>query len=77
MAVKKITLNEDHLKLISAIKFEVFDFDEKESFSKLKRLARQLNLVDVIEPEMVDERTREMIKDYSEVNNGILDEINE
>ena len=37
MAVKKITLNEDHLKLISAIKFEVFDFDEKESFSKLKR----------------------------------------
>ena len=77
MAVKKITLNEDHLKLISAIKFEVFDFDEKESFSKLKRLARQLNLVDVIEPEMVDEKTREMIKAYSEVNNGILDEINE
>jgi hypothetical protein len=29
MAFKKITLNEDHLKLISSIKFEAFIFDGK------------------------------------------------
>ena len=77
MAVKKITLNEDHLRLISAIKFEVFDFDEKESFSRLKKLARQLNLVDAIDLDSVDEKTREMIKAYKNVNDGILDEIND
>ena len=27
MSIKKITLTEDHLKLISAMKFEAFDFD--------------------------------------------------
>lgn len=27
MSIKKISLNEDHLKLISAIRFEAFDFD--------------------------------------------------
>lgn len=77
MAVKKITLNEDHLKLISAIKFEEFDIDDKEGFSKLKKLTRKLNLIDAIKPEMVDEITREYIKMYSEVNEDIMNEIDD
>lgn len=34
MAFKKITFNEDHLKLISSIKFEAFEFDCKSDKSR-------------------------------------------
>lgn len=77
MAIKKITLNEDHLKLISAIRFEVFDFDEKESFSKLKRLARKLHLVDTVELSEVSEGERKRIKVLNEINDDIMKDIND
>lgn len=76
MAVKKITLNEDHLKLISEIRFEAFDFDEKENFSKLKRMARKLHLVDSVELSEVSERERKNIKILNEINEELMDEIN-
>ena len=76
MAIKKITLNEDHLKLISAIRFEVFDFDEKESFSKLKRLARKLKLVDAVELSEVSQEERNRIKVLNELNDDIMNDIN-
>lgn len=76
MAIKKITLNEDHLKLISAIRFEAFDFDEKESFSKLKKMARQLKLVDDVDLEQVSDLEKDRIKVLKEVNDDILNDIN-
>ena len=77
MAIKKITLNEDHLKLISAIRFEAFDFDEKESFSKLKRMARRLHLVDDVDMSQVSDSEKERIKTLTEINKEQLEEIND
>ena len=76
MAIKKITLNEDHLKLISAIRFEAFDFDEKESFSKLKRLARKLQLVDAVDLDEVSPEEKNRITILKELNTELMDEIN-
>lgn len=73
MAVKKITLNEDHLRLISAIKFEVFDFDEKESFSKMKRLVRKLHLINEAD---VKETDVDRVNNLTDVNLDILNDIN-
>ena len=44
MAIKKITLTEDHLKLISNIRFEKFNFDEKQKLNRLKEYAFDLDL---------------------------------
>lgn len=78
MAIKKITLNEDHLKLISAIRFEAFDFDEKESFSKLKRLARKLALVDEVDlSEVASEDEKKKILILNEINKETMGEIND
>lgn len=77
MAIKKITLNEDHLKLISAIRFEVFDFDDKESFSKLKRLARKLQLVDAIELNEASSEEKDKIALLKKLNDELMNEIND
>ena len=77
MAIKKITLNEDHLKLISAIRFEVFDFDDKESFSKLKRLARKLQLVDAIELNEASPEEKNKIALLKKLNDELMNEIND
>ena len=77
MAVKKITLTEDHLKLISAIKVEAFDFDDKEKFGQLKRLARKLNLVDKMEPQAKLSVEHGEWDYYVEENKAIMSEINE
>lgn len=78
MAIKKITLTDDHLKLISAIRFEAFDFDDKESFSRLKRLARKLHLVDDVDLGAVssDEKTSLKIKLLKDINDETMNEIN-
>ena len=74
----KITLTEDMLRLISAIKFEQFNFDDKESFNQLKKTARQLVRVDQVSKE--DYRPESsMFNDYkmiSDLNKELLDEIN-
>lgn len=73
----KITLTEDMLRLISAIRFEQFNFDDKESFNQLKKTARQLVRVDQVPKE--DYRTESsMFNDYkmiSDLNKELLDEI--
>ena len=77
MAVKKITLTEDHLRLISAIKVEAFDFDDKEKLAQLKRTVRRLNLVDKVEPEnRLSEKHAEW-EYYMKENETLMDEINE
>ena len=44
MAIKKITLTEDHIKLIKCINFERFNFDDKEKIEDLRKLALSLEL---------------------------------
>ena len=77
MAVKKITLTEDHLRLISAIKVEAFDFDDKEALSQLKRTVRRLNLADKMEPENKMSSAYDEWKYYVEENKVLMDEVNE
>lgn len=77
MAVKKITLNEDHLKLITAIKFEQFDFDEKESFSKMKRLVRKLNLTNSIDLKYIDSTQRDKVEYFNDENDDLMREIDD
>lgn len=77
MAVKKITLTEDHLRLISAIKVEAFDFDDKEQFGQLKRLVRRLNLADKMEPENKLSSQYEEWDYYKRENEAIMADIND
>ena len=77
MAVKKITLTEDHLRLISAIKVEAFDFDDKEKIGQLKRLVRKLNLVDKVEPNGKLSIEHDEWDYYVEENKVIMEEIND
>lgn len=44
MAIKKITLTEDHLKLIENINFEKFNFDDKQKIEELRGYALSLEL---------------------------------
>lgn len=58
---KTLTLTDEHIALISNIKFEKFVFDDKEHYSRLKNLVSDLQL--------------NQDEDIEKVNNSILDEI--
>lgn len=58
---KTLTLTNEHIALISNIKFEKFVFDDKEHYSRLKNLVSDLHLNQDV--------------DIEKVNNNILDEI--
>lgn len=58
---KTLTLTNEHIALISNIKFEKFVFDDKEHYSRLKNLVSDLHL--------------NQDADIEKVNNNILDEI--
>lgn len=77
MAVKKITLTEDHLRLLSAIRVEAFDFDDMEKLAQLKRTVRKLNLVDKMEPENTLSAKHDEWEYYMKENEALLGEINE
>lgn len=77
MAVKKITLTEDHLRLISAIRHEAFDFDDMEKLGQLKRTVRRLNLVNKLEPQDKDSEAHKEWEYYVKENEALMEEINE
>lgn len=56
---KRLTLTEEHIALISHVKFEKFVFDDKEHLAQLKHLVDDLKLLD----------------DAKEYNEGLLEEI--
>lgn len=58
---KTLTLTDEHIALISNIKFEKFVFDDKEHYSRLKDLVADLQLSQDV--------------DMEKVNKNILDEI--
>lgn len=58
---KTLTLTDEHIALISNIKFEKFVFDDKEHYSRLKNLVSDLQL--------------NQDENIEKVNNSILDEI--
>jgi hypothetical protein len=60
---KTITLTEEHIALISNVKFEKFVFDDKEHYSQFKSLVNNLELSND--------------KNYQELNKTVLEELHD
>lgn len=59
--IKTLKLTDEHIALISNIKFEKFLFDDKQHYSQLKKMVNDLKLSDD--------------KEYKEYNDSILEEL--